>query len=138
MTRPTEPGPPGERDPVPPPDRILIRDLLLRGILGLNEWEREKRQDILLNIELHLDARAAGRSDEVGETIDYRAFAKDVIAYVEGSSHRLVEALATAVARIAVVEHGAARAIVRVEKPGALRFARSVGVQIERVRADFG
>lgn len=118
-------------------DRILIRDLLLRGILGLREWEREKRQDILLNIELELDARAAGRSDEVAETIDYRAFTKDVIAYVEGSSHRLVEALATAVARIAVVEHGAARVVVRVEKPGALRFARSVGVEIERGPEDF-
>lgn len=137
MTPPGEPGPPDGPHPASPPDRILIRDLLLRGILGLNEWERGKRQDILLNVELHLDARAAGRSDEVGETIDYRAFTKDVIAHVEGSSHRLVEALATEVARIAVVEHGATRAIVRVEKPGALRFARSVGVEIERTRADF-
>lgn len=118
-------------------DRILIKDLLLRGILGLNEGERVARQDILLNIELHLDVREAGRTDAVGDTLDYKAFTKDVIAYVEGSSHRLVETLATAVARIAVVDHGAERVVVRVEKPGALRFSRSVGVEIERGPTDF-
>lgn len=120
-----------------PLDRILIQDLLLRGTLGLNEWERVETQEILLNIELHLDMREAGHSDEVLKTIDYKAFTKDVIAYVEHSSHHLAEALATAVARIAIVEHGAERVVVRVEKPGALRFARTVGVEIERGPDDF-
>lgn len=118
-------------------DRILIRDLLVRGIVGINDWEREKRQDILVNLEVHLDARAAGRSDDVADSINYRSLAKDVIAYVEGSEHFLVEALATAIARIAVQEHGAERVRVRVEKPGALRFAASVGIEIERGADDF-
>ncbi len=118
-------------------DRILIKNLLVRGILGLNDWEREKRQDILINLEIRFDARPAGRSDRVEETLNYRSLCKAVIAYVESSSHYLVEALAEGIARIAVAEMGAGRVRVRVEKPGALRFAESVGVEIERARTDF-
>jgi len=119
-------------------DKILIKDLMVRGIVGLNDWEREKRQDILINLTLDVDARAAGASDDVAQALNYRTVTKDVIDYVEGSGHFLVEALATAIARIAVVDHGALRARVRVEKPGALRFASSVGIEIERGREDFG
>lgn len=118
-------------------DRILIKDLLLRGIVGLNEWERRKKQDILVNMVVFADVRAAGRSDDVADTLNYRTLTKRVIEYVEGSNHYLVEALATHLARIAVVEMGAERVRLRVEKPGALRFADSVGVEIERERADF-
>ncbi len=118
-------------------DKIIVKNLLLRGIIGLNDWEREKQQDILINLTLYTDMRAAGRSDDVADALNYRTITKAIIAYVESSQHYLVEALATAIARICVVEHGAARAVVRVEKPGALRFAESVGVEIERTRADF-
>lgn len=118
-------------------DKIIIRDLLLRGIVGLNDWEREKQQDILLNVTLYLDTRAAGTSDDVGDSLNYRTLTKAVIEYVETSSHFLVEALAAAVARIAVVDYGAERVSVRVEKLGALRFSKAVGVEIERCRADF-
>ncbi|MEJ2086408.1 MAG: dihydroneopterin aldolase [Acidobacteriota bacterium] len=118
-------------------DKIIIRDLLVRGILGINDWEREKQQDILLNLELVQDMRAAAISDSIDDSLNYRTLTKKVIQYVEGSSHYLVEALATEIARIAVVEFGAVRATVRVEKLGALRFAKSVGVEIERERADF-
>lgn len=117
-------------------DRILIRDLRLRTIIGLNDWEREKRQDVLINLTIHHDLRAAGASDDVADSLNYRTLAKEVIAYVEGSSHYLVEALAQQIARLAIVEHGAQRVVVRVEKPGALRFADSVGVEIERSRED--
>lgn len=118
-------------------DRILIKDLLLRGIVGLNDWEREKQQDILINMVVFHDVRAAGASDQVADTLNYRTLTKRVIDYVESSDHYLVEALATNLARIAVVEMGAERIRLRVEKPGALRFAASVGVEIERVGADF-
>jgi len=118
-------------------DKIIVKDLLLRGIIGLNDWEREKPQDILINLTLFTDMRAAGASDDPGDILNYRTITKDIIAYVESSQHVLVEALAAAIARICVVDHTAARAIVRVEKPGALRFARSVGVEIERERGDF-
>ncbi len=118
-------------------DKIVIRDLLLRGIVGINDWERKTKQDILINLEVFLDAAPAGGSDDMTDSLNYRTLTKDIIAYVEGSSHFLVEALATEIARIAVIVHGAERAIVRVEKPGALRFARSVGVEIERGASDF-
>lgn len=118
-------------------DKILIKDLLVRGIVGLNDWERVKQQDIVVNLEIHGDTTAAGRSDDVADTLNYRTLTKDVIAYVEGSSHFLVEALAHEIARLAVMDHGAERVRVRVEKPGALRFAESVGIEIERDRGDF-
>lgn len=118
-------------------DRILIRDLKVRGIIGLNDWEREKRQEILINLTLHADCRAAGASDDVDEALDYRTLTKAVIAYAESSEHFLVEALATGIARICVVDFAAERVVVRVEKPGALRFAESVGVEIYRDRTDF-
>lgn len=118
-------------------DRILVKNLLVRGIVGINDWERDKKQDIVVNLEVHGDFTAPGRSDDVADTLNYRTLTKDVIAYVEGSGHYLVEALAHEIARIAVIDHGAERVRVRVEKPGALRFAESVGIEIERERGDF-
>ncbi len=118
-------------------DRIFIRDLLVRGVLGLNDAERQQPQDILINITLYTDVRQAGACDNPSQILNYRSVAKDVIRYAESSSHYLVEALATAIARLCIVDHGASRVVVRVEKPGALRFARSVGVEIERSAADF-
>ena len=120
-----------------PSDKIVIKDLHLRGIVGINDWEREKPQDILINATVFTDIRAAARSDDIADTFNYRTLTKAFIAYVESSRHFLVEALATELARIALVEMGAARIVVRVEKPGALRFAASVGVEIERTREDF-
>jgi FolB domain-containing protein len=122
---------------MPATDRILIRDLLVRGIIGLNDWEREKPQDIVLNLEVWIDGRRAGESDDMADSLNYRSLAKDVIEYAETSRPYLVEALAQGIGRIAVRDHGAERVRVRVEKPGALRFARSVGIEIERVAADY-
>lgn len=118
-------------------DRIFVRDLRVRGIIGLNDWEREKQQDILINLTLGVDCRAAGASDDVADSLNYRTLTKAVIAYAETSAHYLVEALASGIARICTVDFGADRAVVRVEKPGALRFADSVGVEITRRPADF-
>jgi len=118
-------------------DRILVRDLKLRAIIGLNDWEREKTQDVVVNLEITVDARRAGITDDMADSLNYRTITKDVIAYVESSHHYLVEALATEIARIVTVGHGAERVRVRVEKPGALRFAESVGIEIERTADDF-
>jgi FolB domain-containing protein len=117
-------------------DRIEIKDLLLRGIIGVNDWEREKRQDILVNLTLFGDLQQAGRSDQIGDTINYRTVTKRVIAHVESSERFTVEALAEDIAHICLQEEGVESVRVRVEKPGALRFARSVGVVIERNSAD--
>ena len=115
-----------------PEDRIEIKDLLLRGIIGVNDWEREAEQDILINITLTADLTQAGKTDSIDDTVNYRTLTKQIISHVEASQRFTVEALATDIVGICLDQDGVARARVRVEKPGALRFARSVGVEIER------
>ena len=119
-------------------DRILIRDLLVRGIVGVNEEERRERQDVLLNVEMWVDTRAAAASDDLSQSVNYRAVAKRLIAYVESAEPLLVERLAADLAHIVLTEFAVARVRMRVEKPGALRFARSVGVEIERAAGEDG
>jgi FolB domain-containing protein len=117
-------------------DRIEIHDLLLRGILGINPPEREKKQDILLNLTLFADLRPAGRSDDIADTANYRTITKRIIDHVESAGRYTVEALAADVAELCLQDPRVSRVRVRIEKPGALRFARSVGVEIERGRDD--
>lgn len=120
-----------------PGDRIEVKDLLVRGIVGINENERRKRQDILINLSLLTDVRASGASDDIAETVNYRTVTKRIIRMVEGSSYFTVEKLATEVARLVLEDERIAEVTVAVEKPGALRFARSVGVTICRRKEDF-
>lgn len=115
-------------------DKILIRDLLIRGIIGIHSWEREKKQDILVNIEMEADCGPAGRSDDFQHAVDYRAVTKSVIGLVEGSQFFLVEKMAEEIAGICLEDPRVALARVRVEKPGAVRFSQSVGVELERRR----
>lgn len=119
-----------------PEDKILIKDLMVRGIVGVNDWEREKKQDILVNIVIWADLSEAGATDDLEKSVDYRAVTKEVIALLEAARRYTVEALAADIAKICLAKPGALRARVRVEKPGALRFADSVGVEIERSAAD--
>lgn len=118
-------------------DKIIIRDLVARGIIGINDWEREKPQDILINIELYADLRKAGVSDDIQDSVSYRTIAKRAQAHAETAGRLTVEALASDLARICLEEPGVQRARVRVEKPGAVRFTRSVGVEIERGREEY-
>jgi FolB domain-containing protein len=120
-----------------PQDKIIIKDLLLRGIIGINPEERIKEQDILINMVIYADIRQAAQSDAIEDAVDYKSITKRVIGHVEASSNFLVEKLVTDIARIIITEFDVAKVQVRVEKPGALRFAQSVGIEIERSRADF-
>ena len=115
-------------------DMILIKDLLIRGIIGIHDWEREKKQDILINIVMEADCRPAGLSDDFKDAVDYRAVTKKVLVLVENSSFFLVEKLAAEIAEICMEDERVEMTRVRVEKPGAVRFARSVGVEVERRR----
>jgi FolB domain-containing protein len=119
-----------------PEDRIEIKNLLVRGIIGVNDWERVNKQDILLNITLFADLREAGRTDDLAKSVNYRSVAKEVIEHCESAERLTVEALAADVARICLGHGGVTRVRVRVEKPGAVRFADSVGVDIEREAGD--
>jgi FolB domain-containing protein len=115
-------------------DLILIEDLLLRAIIGVNEEERRDRQDVLINIVLHTDTAAPGASDDIDDAVNYRTITKRVIKLVEESEYFLVEKLAEEIATLCLEDSGVEAATVRVDKPGALRFARSVGVEIHRAR----
>ena len=115
-------------------DRIHIRDLHLRAVIGINDWETRVSQDVLLNITLHADLRAAARSDDIGDTIDYKALKQRIIALVEQGRFGLVERLAGAVAELCLSDARVQRVDVSVDKPGALRFARSVAVELSRER----
>jgi FolB domain-containing protein len=117
-------------------DQIFITDLVARGIIGVNEWEREKPQEILINITLFADIRLAGQSDNIQHTISYKTIAKKALAQAESAKRFTVEALATDIAQLCLDEPGVERVRARVEKPHAARFARSVGVEIERTRGD--
>jgi FolB domain-containing protein len=119
------------------PDRITIKNLLVRGILGIKPEEREKLQDILINLELVADLTRAGESDAIDDAVNYRSVTKDVIALVEESAFHTVEKLATEIARLAITRYQVEAITVQVEKPGALRFAESVGVVLTRTAADF-
>jgi len=113
-------------------DRIHIRDLRLRCILGIDDRERREKQDVTIQISMHADLRLAGRTDRFADTVDYRAIKKRVVQLVEGSQFFLVEALAEAVAQACLADPRVRRVDVTVEKPGALRFARTVGVELTR------
>jgi FolB domain-containing protein len=113
-------------------DQIFITNLVARGIIGVNELEREKPQEILINITLHTDIHKAGESDLLSDTVSYKTIAKKVQNHAETIKRYTVEALATDLAHLCLEEPGVLKVKIRVEKPGAVRFAQSVGVEIER------
>lgn len=117
-------------------DLIHIKDLLVRGVIGVNDWEREVEQDILVNITLGADLRLAAADDDIEKTVNYKTISKQVIEHIQTHQPLTVEALASDLAQICLAQPGVLGAQVRVEKPGALRFARSVGVEILRGPAD--
>lgn len=119
-------------------DKIFVKDLLVRGIIGINPEERVKLQDIVVNMTLFADIRQAAETDDIAYAVNYKSITKRIIEHVEASSDYLVEKLVTDIARIILTEFdGVHRVKVRVEKPGALRFAESVGIEIERTIQDF-
>lgn len=120
-----------------PTDIIEIDNLRLRCIIGFSEHERKDKQDVVISLRIRADLRRAGETDNPNDTFNYRTVTKALIRQVEQSSYYLVEKLAAEIARICVVDHGAGWVQVRVHKPGALRFADSVGVVIERTPDDF-
>jgi FolB domain-containing protein len=116
-------------------DQVFISDLIARGIIGVNDWEREKPQEILINLVLFGDLRKAGTSDDLQDSFNYSTIAKKTLALAESARRLTVEALAADLARLCLDEPGVQKVRVRVEKPGAVRFARSVGVEIEREKS---
>jgi FolB domain-containing protein len=116
-------------------DRILIKDLMLRCILGLSEEERREKQDVLINLILWTDLRPAIASDGIEDAVDYRAVKKRIITLVEASQYHLAETLADRIASVCLEQPAVQQVQVTLEKPTALRFAHSVGVELIRSRS---
>ncbi len=117
-------------------DRIYLRDLRTETIIGIFEWERKTRQTVSFDFEFPGDIRRAAKSDHISDTLDYKSVAKRVLAFAEASEYQLVETLAERVAHMILREFNLDWVKVSVNKPGAVRGSRDVGVMIERTRAD--
>ena len=113
-------------------DKVIIKNLVARGIIGVYDWERTKPQDILINIILFGDLSQPGKSDNIDDSINYKTVAKGAQSLAENCERLTVEALAADIAEYCLGSKGVKKVRVRVEKPGAVRFAESVGVEIER------
>ncbi len=124
-------------EPPPTADVIEVDELRLRCVIGINREERRDRQDVVISLRIGTDARPAAVTDCVDAVWNYRTATKAIIAHVESSTYLTVEKLASVIARIVVVDHGAPWVRVRVHKPCALRFAGSVGLVIDRRPGDF-
>lgn len=117
-------------------DRIFLHGLTTECIIGFIDWERRVKQTVVLDIELPVDCRRAALSDQVADTLDYKKVAKRVLAFIAASEFQLVETLAHRVALLILEEFGVAWVRIALNKPGAIRNSRDVGVVIERARAD--
>ena len=113
-------------------DKIFITALTAEAIIGIYDWEREVKQRLEVDLEMWVDLSAAAKSDAIEDTLNYKSVAKRVLAFVEASRFKLVEALASEIARIVVEEFKVARVRVTVHKPGAIRHSKDVGVIVER------
>ena len=115
-------------------DKIYIRDLALRCIIGVYPEERESKQDILVSVILGTDLHAAGKSDDLADTVNYKVIKLEILDFVENSSFQLIESLAENIAAICLKHAGVRTVTVTIDKPGALRFARSVAVEVTRTK----
>lgn len=115
--------------------KINIKNLKLRTIIGIHDWEREHNQDVVINIEIHYDATKAAVSDRIQDTLDYKKITKAVIKLVESSRFQLIEKLASQILDLVLSEKKVKEATVRLDKPFALRFAESVSVELNKKRS---
>jgi dihydroneopterin aldolase len=117
-------------------DRIFLRGLTAECIIGFIDWERRVKQTVVVDLELPVDCRRAAISDDVGDTVDYKKVAKRVLAFIEASEFKLVETLAQRLAMLLLEEFGLEWLRLSINKPGAIRNSRDVGVSVVRSRAD--
>lgn len=117
-------------------DRIFLHGLTADCIIGFIDWERRVRQTVVVDLEMPVDCRRAARTDEVADTLDYKKVAKRALEFISASEFKLVETLAQRLALVILEEFGVDWVRISLNKPGAIRNSRDVGVVIERSRAD--
>jgi len=113
-------------------DIVFINELRIETIIGIYDWERKVKQTISLDLEMGADIRKSAATDAIEDTLNYKAVAKRLIAFVEDSEYLLVETLAEKIAEIVLSEFSVPWLKLTVRKPGAVRGSRDVGVIIER------
>ena len=119
-------------------DKIYIRDLSIRCIIGVNQDERTEKQDVIINVILFADTRKAGQTDDLDDSVDYKKVKKTILSLVENSEFLLIEKLAEEIAEVCLEDSKVQKVNVTVDKPGALRYTRSVAVEIVRTRESYG
>jgi 7,8-dihydroneopterin aldolase/epimerase/oxygenase len=118
-------------------DKIFLSALTVECIVGIWDWERRVKQTVIIDLEMAADIRRAAASDRIEDTIDYKKVAKRLLQFVGDSQFNLVETLAEQIARVIVTEFGVSWVKVRLNKQGAIRGARDVGIEIERRPSDY-
>ena len=118
-------------------DTIFLSGLTTECIIGIWDWERRVRQKVVVDIEMAADIRRAAATDSIDDTLDYKRVSKRLQQFIEQSQFQLVETLTERIAELVIREFDVAWVRVRLNKQGAIRGSRDVGIQIERRREDF-
>lgn len=118
-------------------DKIFLTALSIECIVGIWDWERKVKQTVVIDLEMACDARKAALSDRIDDTVDYKKVSKRLLSFVSESQFQLVETLTESIARIIVTEFGVPWVRVRLNKQGAIRNSRDVGIVIERRAEDY-
>jgi dihydroneopterin aldolase len=118
-------------------DTIFLSGLTTECIIGIWDWERQVRQKIVIDLEMQADIRKAAASDDIRDTLDYKKVSKRLLQFVQESQFQLVETLTDRIAQLVLTEFDVAAVKVRLNKQGALRGSRDVGILIERRREDY-
>ena len=119
-----------------PTDRIFLRGLAIQTTIGFIDWERHVKQTVVIDLEIPVDCELAARNDDVVDTVNYKSMAKRTIAFVEAAEFKLVETLAHRLAMLLLAEFDVAWVELTVNKPGAIRGSRDVGITLERHRSN--
>ncbi|MCB9771945.1 MAG: dihydroneopterin aldolase [Candidatus Omnitrophica bacterium] len=114
---------------------IRITDLKLQTIIGINAWERKLKQDIIINVFLDFDSSKAAKSDNIKDTLDYKALKKQIMTFIRSSKFFLLEKLVEEVLTLIMSDPKVLKATVRIDKPKALRFAKSVSIESSRTKS---
>jgi dihydroneopterin aldolase len=118
-------------------DQIFLTGLTTDCIIGIWDWERRVKQKVVVDLEMAADIRKAAASDSIEDTLDYKRVAKRLLQFIGDSEYQLVETLTERIAQVVVTEFGVEWVRVRLNKQGAIRGSRDVGILIERRRGDF-
>ena len=113
---------------------IRIKNLRARTIIGINEWEREQKQEIIINMEISFDGSKAVETDDIDNTVNYKRIKRQVLEAAESADFFLLEKLADHILQIVMEDQKIQKAVVEIDKPHALRFADSVSVVHEALR----